>query len=130
MLKEEYEFVSLEEFVYEVINSFSKGSRNIDIVLTPQEVQKYLVAFLSTDKLNPASINWSCSDYNEYDREYYFSLFHFDDDELFVEPVYVNDKFMRADSESIILISDNVKVDTYARIKKDYDKVILFSIED
>ncbi len=85
---------------------------------------------MSTDKLNPASINWSCSGYNEYDREYYFSLFHFDDDELFVEPVYVNDKFMRADSESIILISDNVKVDTYARIKKDYDKVILFSIED
>lgn len=130
MFKEEYEFVSLEEFVYEVINSFFKGSRNVDIVLTPQEVQKYLVAFLSTDKLNPVSVNWSCSDYNEYDREYYFSLFHFDDDELFVEPVYVNDKFMRADSESIILISDNVKVDTYARIKKDYDKVILFSIED
>lgn len=112
------------------MKSFSGGGKNIDIVLTPQEVQEYLVAFLSTDKLNPVSINWSCSDYNEYYREYYFSLFHFDDDELFVEPVYVNDKFMKADTESIILISDKIKLDTYKTLKKNYDKAILFSIED
>lgn len=130
MFKNEYDFVSLEEFVCEVMKSFTNGSENIDIVLTQQEVQKYLVAFLSTGKLNPVSINWSCADYNEYGREYYFSLFHFDDDELFVEPVFVDDKFMKADTESIILVSDKIKLDTYKILKKNYDKVILFSIED
>lgn len=100
------------------------------MVLTVEEVPNFLTAFISTGKFKPVSIDFATPDISGYNREYYFSLCHFDDNELFVEPTYRDDKFMAADPESIILISKSVKTDTYFKYKKCCNNVILFDIED
>lgn len=99
-------------------------------MLTVDEIQDFLTAFLSTGKFKPASIEWSKPDISGYDREYYFSLCRFDENEIFVSPVYNEDKLVGIGDDSIILISAGVKLGTYAKLVKDYNNVVLFDIED
>lgn len=120
----------MEELVYDITKSFDDGNKDIDFVLTVDEVQDFLTAFLSTGKFKPVSIEWSKPDISGYDREYYFTLCRFDGNEIFVEPVYNEDKLVGIGDDNIILISAGVKVDTYAKLVKDYNNVILFDIED
>lgn len=120
----------MEELVYDITKSFDDGNKDIDFVLTVDEVQDFLTAFLSTGKFKPVSIEWSKPDISGYDREYYFTLCRFDGNEIFVEPVYNEDKLVGIGDDNIILISAGVKVDTYAKLVKDYNNVVLFDIED
>lgn len=120
----------MEEFVCDIIKDFDEGNKNIDFVLTADEVQDFLVAFLSTGKFKPVCIDWATPEINGYDREFYFSLCRFDySNKLFIDPVYRKEKFINIDNDSIILVSAGVKVDTYNKFVKNYNNVILFDIE-
>lgn len=99
-------------------------------MLTVDEVQSFLTAFLSTGKFKPASIEWAESDISGYDKEYYFSLYRLDENQIFVSPVYNEGKFMHTGNDSIVLISAGIKIDTYNKFTKEYSNVILFDIED
>lgn len=99
-------------------------------MLTVDEVQDFLTAFISTGKFKPVFLDWATPEINEYDREYYFSLCRFDDNEIWVTPVYCEDRFMDIGEDSIIFVSAGAKIDTYNKFVKDYNNVILFDIED
>lgn len=133
MIKElftkEYNFTSLEELVCDIVENFDDGNKDVDFVLTADEVQDFLTAFLSTGKFKPASIEWAISGISEYDKEYYFSLCRYGINEIIVLPVYRENRFMNTSDDSIILVSASVKVSTYNKFVKDYNNVILFDIE-
>lgn len=68
--------------------------------------------------------------YSDYSREYYFTLTHIGNNNLFIEPVYRNKKFIETDNNNIILISAGININTYDIFEINYDKVYLFDIED
>lgn len=121
----------MEELVYEIVKGFDNGNKDIDFVLTVDEVQNFLTAFLSTGKFKPVCIDWAESEINGYDKEYYFSLCQSEDNnEMFVTPVYCEDRFMGVGDDSIILVSENIKMSTYKKFAKKHNNVILFGIDD
>ncbi len=123
----------MEELVYDIVKSFDDGNKDVDFVLATDEMQGFFTAFWSTGKFKPVCVEWAEPYINGYDREYYFSLCRFDDDnenELWVTPVYLEDKFMGIGEDSIILISGKVKTSTYNKFAKEHSNVILFDIED
>lgn len=120
----------MEELVYDIVKSFDEGNKDIDFVLTTDEVQDFLTAFLSTGRFKPVCIDWATPEINGYSREYYFSLCRFEDNQIFVTPVYRKDKFMDIGEDSIILVSGKVKTSTYNKFVKEYSDVLLFDIED
>lgn len=121
----------MEELVYDIVKGFDDENKDIDFVLTADEVPDFLTAFLSTGKFKPVCIDWAEPDINGYDREYYFSLLRFDDDnEVFVTPVYCEDRFVNTGNKSIILVSESVKMSTYNKFTKEYSNVLLFDIKD
>lgn len=121
----------MEELVYDIVKSFDDGNKDIDFVLTTDEVQDFLTAFLSTGKFKPVCVEWAESHINGYDREYYFSLCQFDDEnEMWVTPVYREDRFMGIGNDTIVFVSESVKTSTRNKFVKEYSNVILFDIDD
>ena len=120
----------MEELVYDITKSFDDGNKDIDFVLTVDEVQDFLTVFLSTGKFKPVSIEWAKPNISGDDREYYFSLCRFDENEILVSPAYNDDRLISIGDDSIVLVSAGVKVDTYSKFVKSYDNVVLFDIED
>lgn len=116
--------------VYDIVKRFPKENRDINFVLTPNEIQKFLTAFLSTEKFTPISINWETDACGGYCREYYLTLTHFENNGLFISSVYRDGKFIKADNNDIILISAGININTYDVFRDNYDNVYLFDIED
>lgn len=117
----------MEELVYDIVKSFDEGNKDVDFVLTTDEVQDFLTAFISTGKFKPVLIDWATPEMNWYDREYYLSLCRFEDNQIFVIPVYHEDRFIDIGDDSIILVSESIKVSTYNKFKK--KNALLFDID-
>ena len=79
----EYTFASLEELILSVVEEFDDGA-DINIVITWEDVSKYLTALISTGKFSPYSIEFCYPDMNGYSYEYLISINHFENNALFV----------------------------------------------
>ena len=77
----EYTFASLEELISSVVEEFDDGA-DINIVITWEDVSKYLTALISTGKFSPYSIEFCYPDMNGYSYEYLISINHFENNAL------------------------------------------------
>ena len=129
----EYTFVSLEELISSVIEEYNDGA-NVDIVLPWEEVNNILVALISTGKFKLYCVDFGLPEMDGYDYEYSISLSHLDDDSLFVEKIYRNDKddyiTFCSDATDITFVSAGVSLELYNNIIDDGCNTVLFNIED
>ena len=129
----EYTFVSMEELISSVIEEFDDGA-DINIVITWEDFSKYLTALISTGKFSPYSIEFCYPDMNGYSYEYLISINHFENNALFVEPIYniEHDRYntFYDDSVDITFASANILKECYDKIIDGGCYTILFDIDN
>lgn len=131
----EYTFVSMEEFVTDVMEAFGEG-QNIDVLLSWEEVPKFLIPLLATEKFTPYDIRWGKSEMDGYGYEYNISLSHMysGEDAIFVEQIYNTDsgRYLDGDPEivDIAFLSVDVSTSLYNKYIEDGYNTVLFDIED
>lgn len=129
----EYNFVSLEEMISDIIEEFGDGN-DITIALPWDEAGKFITALISTEKFTPYSIHFDYPDVDNYSSEYYISLTHIDNNYLFVEPAYNTDekKYLNDDSDltDIMFISAGVSTTLYDKLIENGHNTVLFDIEE
>ena len=54
----EYTFASLEDMITDIIETFDEG-QDVNIVLSCEEVPKYLISLLATGRFQPYDITWA-----------------------------------------------------------------------
>ena len=129
----EYTFKNFDEVISNIIEEFDDGA-NIRIILTWEDVGRYLTALISTGKFNPYSIEFCYADMNGYSYEYSISINHFENNALFVEPVYniEHNRYntFHDDSVDMTFASANILKECYDKIIDEGCYTILFDIDN
>ena len=129
----EYTFKNFDEVISSIIEEFDDGA-NIRIILTWEDVGRYLTALISTGKFNPYSIEFCYADMNGYSYEYSISINHFENNALFVEPVYniEHNRYntFHDDSVDMTFASANILKECYDKIIDEGCYTILFDIDN
>lgn len=130
----EYTFASLEEMITDIMETFDEG-QDVNIVLSWEEVPKYLMSLLTTGKFQPYDITWAKPEIDGYAAEYCIALCHFSDENpIFVEQEY-NTKYERyVDGDpnvtDIVFISMDVSTSLYDKYMTDGFNTVLFDIKE
>lgn len=129
----EYTFVSLEEMVSEVMEHYNEGM-NIDILLASGEVERFIIALLSTNVFVPYSIDYARTEVNNYSDEYQISLVKQGDvNAMYIEPAFSVTTGCYFDnppeSSDLVFISKDGSIDLYNKYRNDNYNVILFDIQ-
>lgn len=129
----EYTFKNFHEAISSIIEEFDDGN-DIEIILPWEDVGKYLTALVSMGRFNPYSLEFGYPEMNGYSYEYSISINHFENNALFVEPVYniEHDRYNTFcnDSSSIVFASVNILKECYDKIIDGGCYTILFDIEN
>ena len=129
----EYTFASLEEMITDIVEHFDEGM-DIDILLTWEETQNFIIALISTGKFVPYDIEYAYPEVNGYSKEYQIALMKLDiGNVMFVEPIWCekNGKYLNGDPEcvDISFISMDVSKELYDKYVDDGYHTVLFDIE-
>ena len=130
----EYTFASLEDMITDIIETFDEG-QDINIVLSCEEVPKYLISLFATGRFQPYDITWAKPEIDGYAAEYCISLCHFsDENSIFVEQEY-NTKYERyVDGDpnvtDIAFISIDVSTSLYDKYITDGFNTVLFDVKE
>ena len=125
-LVKEYEFVSLEELVCDVVDAFKEEDMyDLTLVVSSDEVQDYLTSFVSTGIFKPVMI-----DFDTYDGfDYTITLLKYcGKAEILIERYRDNVENI-IDDDSDFMVSNSVKTSTYKKILKKNSDFILYNIE-
>lgn len=130
----EYTFANLEEMITDIVETFDEG-QDINVVLSWEEVPKFLVSLFGTGKFEPYDITWSNPEINGYTAEYCISLCHFPDKNvIFVEQEYNEEQGRYIDGDpaatDIAFISVDVSTLLYDKYVTDRFNTVLFDIEN
>ena len=128
---QDYTFVNLEQMICDICDEFDE-KHDIDIVVTSNESQDVITALMATGKFRPCMIDYSHSEFNEYDAEYIISLYHFDEGELWVEKALCdNGNYKSGDASmvSIAFMSDSVSKKLYNKYENEGHSIVLYNIE-
>ena len=126
-LVKEYEFVSLEELVCDVVDTFKEEDMyDFTLVVSSNEVQDYLTAFVSTGVFKPVMI-----DFDTYDGfDYTITLLKYcGKAEILIERYRDNVENI-IDDDLDFMVSNSVKTSTYKKILKKNSDFILYDIEE
>lgn len=126
-LVKEYEFVSLEELVCYVVDDFDEEDMcDLTLVVSGDEVQDYLVSFISTGVFKPVMIDFDSDD----GFDYTITLLKYcDNTEILIERYRDNVESV-IDDDSGFMVSQSVKTSTYKKILKKNSDFILYDIKE
>lgn len=129
----EYTFASLEEMITDIVEHFDEGM-DIDILLTCEETEDFIIALISTGKFIPYDINYAYPEINNYAREYKISLTDLNvGNAIFVEPTWCekSGNYLNGDPAcvDISFISMNVSKELYDKYVEDGYNTVHFDID-
>lgn len=129
----EYNFASLEEFISSVVEEFDDGN-DVDIVVPWDDVDKLMIALISTGRFTPYYVNFGHPEMDGYGYEYSISVNHFENNALFVEPIYNIDKgeynTFCSEATDVLFASADVSKMCYNQIVSDNCYAVIFTIDD
>ena len=129
----EYTFSSFDEMIHDIVLEYEE-SKDVEVMLSWDEVPRFMIALLSINTFNPAMIEWNAPEFDEYDKEYSITLSHFGEDNVFIEKCWNQSKgrYFNALGEgaNVIFASQNISKSLYDNITYECGNVVLFDFED
>jgi hypothetical protein len=128
----EYSFVSLENMITDIMQEYD-DKNDIGIILSWNEVPDFISALISTGKFKIKSLDWTYPESRGYDKEYCITLINIDDDEIYLEKCWIEEKDMYCNclgENDITFVSQDVSKTLQDKICNESDNIILFDIED
>jgi hypothetical protein len=130
----EHNFFSLEELTNDVVNEL-KEDKYVTIIVTYDEVIKYLNAFLSTGKIEPALLDWATPEICGYGGEYLLALFPDRGEnklQLYIESAWNDNKeeyYPVEEGEDIIyFVSQDISKKYYDIVNNGKNNIVLYDI--
>lgn len=131
----EYNFVSLEDFVCDVVKEFDSIANkddddnlsSIGFVVTTDEAKELIPALFATGKFIPTYLDFDDIDYCS---EYYISLLS--DGSFWVEKSWSEEhnKYSPIIGDNVIFVSENISQNYFNVINDDENFIVLYDIEE
>lgn len=131
----EHAFESLEEMIFDIINECNENNC-VDIIVSADEVPKFMTALFATEKFVPTYVEWGLPEINGYNKEYIVSLLCYENggEELLIDKCW-NDNFdsyynSLAECCDVVFASQDISKELYDKICEENNNVVLFDIKE
>lgn len=132
----EHTFVSLEDMIFDVIKEIEDCENSVSIIVSSDEVPKFLTALISADRYELSVIEWESPHLGGYSGEYDICVMKTYDNntyELYCEKLWnPNCKDYNIDlpeMTDVVFISQDVSKDVFDKYKAMGFNIVLYDIE-
>lgn len=131
----EHTFQSLEEMISDIVNECNENNC-VNIIVSPDEVPKFMTALLKFGIFTPNYIEWSLPEITGYNKEYLISLLCYEngDKQLLIDKCWSDDfdsyYNSLAECYDVVFASQDISKELYDIICNENNNVVLFDITE